>query len=911
MPTRRAGRLLAAGLAVATTSTMLAAPAWADDDPAPAPEAAPRAAVAPTITQGLDDAPRTGTPQQVARAYMAAHDDVYDVPADDLEPVRTTTDGTQTAVRLQQQHGGVPVFGAQYAVQTEEAPRSRATGEPRRTVTSATGTLYTDLSVSTTPDVDEATAEARIATLDATLRRAVDPRTERHGLTVLPDAAGGVLAWHFTVRGATPDGAPLRQEVFVDAHVGGIVLSYNNVDAATAPSAADPVEATGVLVDGAETTLQANREADGTYTLADSSRDMFAETGGQIRTYDAERAGYLDLVGGPVPEDVPLVASGTDRFEGADTTSGAVDAHANAAKVYEYYAEQIGRDSIDGAGGTVHSVVNVSANGADYANAFWDGTKMVYGHMEGVPLSVGLDVVGHEMTHGVTEHSAGLVYLNQSGALNEAISDYFGNAMETADKGVAMDDPTSGLVGEHLCNGEGTLTDCALRDLNDGRTTLDDYEMITLDVDNGGVHYNSTIVGGALWDLRKKIDPQLADQIVYRTAQNYLTPLSGFTDMRHAVTLAAESLDVPADVLGAIGAAFDAHGIADGWEQRAGTQDGTVLAAHVVPAYELYAGVDQEAAQVSGDTYVISHGDAIAWDQGANKFALTVGRVGKNADSGHVVAEDGAFLLDPAVDSRRVVFTRVTPDGVGVYAVGDKGQGSIKKVVDEAGADETEPVTDDGALAWLRTTPDGETDVMVRSADGTTTNLTPEAGTVASTLTMRQGTVAWVGDDGTWVHVHDVASGETQKKRITGFLFGQVVDVQLTSDRVFWSENQSLLFTSTHFSSAPLGDLDQAARLKLESSTYLAQLSVTDSYLAYSTYDIWGSLGSWSTPPKVRVAPTADVVAGTATWGAVTCSTGAQLAPSLGDGQRAVWLDTSAADTDVVTRSTFAGSCEQ
>lgn len=72
---------------------------------------------------------------------------------------------------------------------------------------------------------------------------------------------------------------------------------------------------------------------------------------------------------------------------------------------------------------------------------------MVYGHMDGVPLSVGLDVVGHEMTHGVTEHSAGLVYLNQSGALNEAISDYFGNAMETADKGVAMSDPTSGLIG--------------------------------------------------------------------------------------------------------------------------------------------------------------------------------------------------------------------------------------------------------------------------------------------------------------------------------------------------------------------------------------------------------------------------------------------------------------------------------
>ncbi|MFE7404774.1 M4 family metallopeptidase [Isoptericola sp. NPDC057559] len=906
MTTRRARRILAAGLATATTgAVVLAAPAWGDETPAPTTAAPAGVAVAPATTQGLDDAPRAGTPRQAALAYMADHEDLYDVPAADLQVVRTTTDGAQTAVRLQQRHDGVPVFGAQYAVQTERSATARSAA-PAQEVTSATGTLYTDLTVATTPTVSEATAQGRLTTLDPTLRRVVGAEVGRGGLVVLPDASGGSLTWHFTVRGALPDGSPVRQEVYVDAHVGGVVLSYNNVDAVDA----DPVEATGTRMDGSAVTLQANREGDGTFTLVDSSRSMFDATGGQLRTYDAERAPYLDLAGGPVPESVPLVSSATDVFGGASTTSGAVDAHVNAGKVYEFLADELGRDGVDGEGGTMYSVVNVSSNGKDYANAFWDGSKMVYGHMDGVPLSVGLDVVGHEMTHGVTEHSAGLVYLNQSGALNEAISDYFGNAMETADKGIAMDDPTSGYVGEYLCNGEGTLEDCALRDLNDGRTTQDDYEMITLDIDNGGVHYNSTIVGGALWDLRKEIDPRLADQIVYRAAQNYLTPLSGYTAMRDAVTLAAQSLDVSDDVLDAVDAAFDAHGISEGWEQRAGTQDGTVLATQVIPAYELYGGVDQEAAQVSGDTYVISHGDAIAWDQGANRFGLTVGRFSKpHGSSGHEVAEEGAFLLDPSVDSRRVVFTRITADGVGIYGVGDKGQGAIKRVVDEPGADETEPVTANGTLAWLRTTPDGETDVMVRTDDGTTTNLTPEAGTVASTLTMRQGTVAWAGDDGTWVYVHDLASGETQKKRISGFLFGLVSDIQLTSDRVFYSDDQHFLLPSTSLSSAPLADLSQAAKVRTAASLYLAQFSVTDSYLAYSTYDIWGALGSWQGPPKVKVAPTADVVAGSAVWGAVTCSTGAQLAPALGDGQRAVWLDTSAADTDVVTRATFAGTC--
>ncbi|KFG71893.1 M4 family metallopeptidase [Streptomyces mutabilis] len=301
--------------------------------------------------------------------------------------------------------------------------------------------------MSTTPKVTEATARQRVHSLDRAVAGVDGARTEAQGLTVLPGSDGGRLAWHFTVRGAAADGSPVRQEVFVDARVGGIALSYNNIDATDAV----PAEGTGVRMDGVEERIAVNKGTDGSYTLVDSSRDMYDTAGGQIRAYDAARKNYLDVANGPVTEDVKVVSSHGDRFDGAATMSGAVDAHVNAGKVYEYFKNEIGRDGIDGKGGTIHSVVNVSAQGRDYANAFWDGAKMVYGHMDGVPLSVGLDVVGHEMTHGVTEHSAGLVYLNQSGALNEAISDYFGNAMETADKGIAMSDPASGLVGEYLC----------------------------------------------------------------------------------------------------------------------------------------------------------------------------------------------------------------------------------------------------------------------------------------------------------------------------------------------------------------------------------------------------------------------------------------------------------------------------
>ncbi|MEU0847163.1 hypothetical protein ABZ387_04250 [Streptomyces flaveolus] len=99
--------------------------------------------------------------------------------------------------------------------------------------------------------------------------------------------------------------------------------------------------------------------------------------------------------------------------------------------------------------------------------------------------------------------------------------------------------------------------------------------------------------------------------------------------------------------------------------------------------------------------------------------------------------------------------------------------------------------------------------------------------------------------------------------------------------------------------------------LKFPSSLALAQFSVTDDCFAYSTYDLWGALGSWTGPGKVRVAATGDVVAGQSTFGRVSCSSGAQLAPSLGDGQRIAWLDTSAAATDVVARPGFAGTCEE
>jgi hypothetical protein len=137
----------------------------------------------------------------------------------------------------------------------------------------------------------------------------------------------------------------------------------------------------------------------------------------------------------------------------SDRASAAVDAHYGAGKTFDYFKNVQGRNGIWGTGVGARSRVHF---GNGYANAFWDGTQMTYGDGVGNahPL-VELDVVGHEMTHGVTENTAGLVNVGESGGLNEATSDIFGTSIEWyADN---PSDTPDYLVGESIdINGNGT-----------------------------------------------------------------------------------------------------------------------------------------------------------------------------------------------------------------------------------------------------------------------------------------------------------------------------------------------------------------------------------------------------------------------------------------------------------------------
>lgn len=210
------------------------------------------------------------------------------------------------------------------------------------------------------------------------------------------------------------------------------------------------------------------------------------------------------------------------RFEGEKATGNdEVDkAYDYTGVVRDFYQKEYNRNSIDGQGMKFISTVNYGDN---YENAFWNGSQMTYGHPgKDSPFKtfVLLDVAGHEITHGVTEKEANETYFGQSGALNESISDVYGELIKQYAKHQTAD-KADWLVGDGIW--KDGIKGKALRDMVNPGTAYDDPKLgkdpqpadmahyKKMYGDNGGVHYNSGIpnrafavfakaVGGNAWD---------------------------------------------------------------------------------------------------------------------------------------------------------------------------------------------------------------------------------------------------------------------------------------------------------------------------------------------------------------------------------------------------------------------------
>jgi len=249
-----------------------------------------------------------------------------------------------------------------------------------------------------------------------------------------------------------------------------------------------------------------------------------------------------------------------------------VSAHFNAGRAYEYFLNTYGRNSINGTGGNIISIINVTdENDGNMDNAFWSQTAMYYGNgnVAFTALAKGLDVAGHEMSHGVIQNTANLEYLSQSGALNESYADVFGSLIDRDDW----------RMGEDVVN-LSFFPSGALRDLsnphNGGNNPNDngwqpahmnEYQNLpeTPDGDNGGVHVNSGIPNRAYFLFANAIGKEKAEKVYYKALSDYLVKSSQFIDQRLAVEKAATDLfGANSAEVTAARSAFDQVGIGAG-----------------------------------------------------------------------------------------------------------------------------------------------------------------------------------------------------------------------------------------------------------------------------------------------------------------------------------------------------------
>lgn len=233
----------------------------------------------------------------------------------------------------------------------------------------------------------------------------------------------------------------------------------------------------------------------------------------------------------------------------APTGDAAVDeAYDGAGATYQLFKEVYERNSIDGNGLRLDSTVHYDKG---YDNAFWNGEQMVYGDGdEDLPIAerlfnrftIAVDIIGHELAHGVTQHEARLVYWDQSGALNESFSDVFGALVKQRQL-----NQTAGqadwLIGQGLLTAN--VNGAALRSMKAPGTAYDDpilgkdpqpghmsaYQNV--DYDNGGVHINSGIPNHAFHVVAREIGGyawEKAGRIWYLTLRDKLSTRSNFQE---------------------------------------------------------------------------------------------------------------------------------------------------------------------------------------------------------------------------------------------------------------------------------------------------------------------------------------------------------------------------------------------
>jgi bacillolysin len=447
----------------------------------------------------------------------------------------------RTHERLAQIYEGLPVFGGQLI-------RQRA----GRAVVSVFGQMFENVLVPVTAPTIAATTAAAVAERASGV--GADAGTPILG--IMPKADRFVLVYRMTVR-STRD----IRTCFVNAETGAIEDQRSEIKRADLPTIGT-----------------------GTGVLGDAKKVSAAQSGGAFRAIDLRRpadAYTLDF-GGSISRLGSFLQTGHVFLSDVATSSSAdwtdrpvVDAHAYEGWIYDYYFKRFGRRGIDDENIPIISIVHplARADAPEHApedvalfinNAAYLGGGFIFlGDGDGANFDYfagGLDVVAHELTHGVTDYTSQLEYRDEPGALNEAFSDIMGTSVEFffERSGQGPQKGPNFLIGEDITR----ISPGFIRSLQDPMSAgdPDHYSMrrfIGSPIDNGGVHVNSTIVGHAFYLAvaggRNRVSGlsvagigasniERMERIFYRAFAFLMGPRARFVDARAATLQAAADL---------------------------------------------------------------------------------------------------------------------------------------------------------------------------------------------------------------------------------------------------------------------------------------------------------------------------------------------------------------------------------
>jgi Zn-dependent metalloprotease len=460
------------------------------------------------------------TPEESARGYLKQCGSLFGVQdeAAELETKRIKElDDGRSVTRFQQSVNDIPVLGGEVILQMDAD----------RNITAIISELTDATPGNTTPSVDAASALqaaqdliARENSLDISSLTASTPELWFYDPAVFGMENGGepALVWRLEVRITDQ---PINELVLVDAQTGAVLLHFNQIDASWASTdkqqlapakyipVKTPVYALGVPLISV-------------YTMNHSS-------------LKANLPGSLVC-----NQDNPNPCLGD-----ADAQS----AYQYTLDTYNFYAKKHGRDSIDGRGMGLISSIHF---GSGYQNAFWDGYQMTYG--DGFVVD---DVVAHELTHGVTEYESDLFYYGQSGAINESLSDVWGEFVDQTN--------TSGTDGAayNWLMGEDIPSIGVIRNMQNPPAFADPDRMgspyyYNGTSDNGGVHTNSGVNNKAAYLMAAggtfngyvitSIGIEKTAKVYYEAQTNLLTSGATYADLYNALNQACSNLQALAVV---------------------------------------------------------------------------------------------------------------------------------------------------------------------------------------------------------------------------------------------------------------------------------------------------------------------------------------------------------------------------